>query len=195
MLGMIDYFTENPWPILFLLALVELVLIITIKIRGQGVWLKLAFAVPVVAVLVVVVELLIVTDREAVRADVRRMAQGIRAEDVDAIVGHISQAYDEGGVTFDTFRSNVTTLLDWIDLESAAIFFEEVKKLRDGRITARFKAITIGKAHGVPYGTHHSRWQLYYRCDDGQWKVCQIVPLGAQGSEAWPYLQKLIHGR
>ena len=195
MVALIDYFTENPWPILFLLALTELVLIITIKIRGQGVWLKLAFAVPAVAVVVVVVELLIVTDRETVRADVRDFARAVRAEDVDRVVGHISRSYDDGNQDYEAFKSNVSTLLQWIDLDSAVILFEEVKKLRDGRISARFKAITTGQVHNVPYGTHHSRWQLYYRYENGQWKVSQIVPIEAQGSEAWPYVQKLVHGR
>jgi len=194
MVGVIQYVTENPWPLLFLLALAELVAIIMVRIRGQEVWLKVAFVVPVVAVVLVVGELLIVTDREAVKSDVRALAQAVRAENVDDVMGHIARTYDDGGVSFNTFKSNVTSLLGWIDLDTVAIFFEEVKPLRDGRLVARFRAITTGTVHAVPYGTHHSRWQMYYTQDDGQWKACRIVPLEAQGSEAWPYVQKLIHG-
>ena len=194
MFALITYFTENPWPVLFVLALVELVLIITIKVRGQGMWLKLAFAVPVVAAIVVLVELLIVTDREAVKSEVKSLADAVREENMDRILSHISRDYDDGGVTYETFKSNVTVLLGMLDLDSVTLFFEEIEAMRDGRMMAKFKALTIGKVSSVPYGSHPSRWQIYLRQTDGRWLVCQIVPLEAKGTEAWPYVRRLMHG-
>ena len=194
MFALITYFTENPWPLVFILALLELALIITIKARGQGVWLKLAFAVPVVALVVVVIELLIVTDREAVKSEIKSLADAVQQEDVDRILSHISRDYDDGGVSYETFKASVTALLGMLDLDSVTLFFEEIEAMRDGRMMARFKALTMGKVSNVPYGSHPSRWQIYLRKTDGRWLVCQIIPLEAKGTEAWPYVRRLMHG-
>ena len=195
MFALAEHFTENPWPVLLLLAFVELVLIIIMKVKGQGVWLKLAFGVPVLALVLLVVELLIVTDREAVKADVRAMAEAVRVEDADAILSHICRDYDDGRFTYESLRTNVASLLDMVELESVWLFYDEVRRLRDGRMVARFRAVTTGRASGVPYSSHPSRWQVYYQQCGGQWKVCQIEPLEAQGTEAWRYVRNLIYGR
>ena len=77
MLAMTEYFTEDPLPVLFVLAFVELFLIAAVKLIGQGGWLKAAVAVPIAAVLLLAGEWLIVTDREAVQGHFSDLRQAI----------------------------------------------------------------------------------------------------------------------
>lgn len=162
------YLTDNPWPLVILLAAVA----VAGFVMGQGLLRKLGLACAVAAGIVYVVSEVIVTPREEVAAAADSILAGFQKNDVDGIALHISSQSPELRGTAEKGLSLVEILQDFhirsIQLKSES-FDEIVVRIRaNGSIRDR--------QHGV---TQHvpEFWETTWIQESDAWKLAVATRL------------------
>ena len=184
----IHLFAENVWPLIWLLALAELVLLIAMVGTGRGrflVWIGMLAA---LAVFLVVLEWLIVTDRERVDGIVDQMARAVRNEDIDELLRHLAPQCHFGAMDREAVRQLAASVLHEIEVDRVTVSDRTTQVFpRQKQATAEFLAVVRGKQSQVEFAPYPSRWVLTFHQDPaGQWQVVEIEHLQAFGENRQP---------
>src|SRR5262245_3022882 len=108
------WFTETPWPPIFLLSLAVCVCVALWYSQKRAGWLLAAVGLTAACAAVYFVERSIVTEAERVEQSVLGVAAAFQRKDKQATLSFISPQADE-------LHSLATSALEWVDVHDLAI--------------------------------------------------------------------------
>ena len=173
---MIELFTEDPWPLVWLCAMAELGLLIALYATGRR---KVLVALPVPAVAVGVLLLLdwlIVTPKEEIAGAVAAMAEAVRQRDADALLSYVAEdaTFQRGGP--GSFHATVRSVLGNLEMERLRLSDVEItfsKRLQPPRATVELRASASGRFRENSFSLALSFWRIVFRHRDGRWVVTE----------------------
>ena len=178
-------FAENVWPLIWVIALAELILLIAVVGLGRGkllVWMGvLAF----VAVFLVLLEWLLVTDRERVDGIVDQVAQAVRREDIEGVLEHLAPECRFGSHNREGIRHMAAAVLREVEIERVTLSDRKTQVFPErGEATTQFLAVARGRQSTVEFGPYAARWTLTLNQGPaGQWQIVNIEQLQAFGDQ------------
>ncbi|MBI3462454.1 MAG: hypothetical protein HY000_05250 [Planctomycetes bacterium] len=184
----IHLFAENVWPLIWLIALAELVLLIAMVGTGRGrllVWMGVLAA---LAVLLLLLEWLLVTDRERVDGIVNQMAKAVRNGDIDGLLNHLAPQCHFGDMNREGVRQLASSVIHEFEIDRVTVGDRKTQVFPHRKqATAEFLAVVRGKQAKVEFAPYASRWILTFHQDPaGQWQVVEIERLQAFGENRQP---------
>ena len=164
------WFTETPWPPIFLCAIIAALCIVDLASSGRRLSLFGVIGMAVASAAIFFIEQSIVTDAEQVEANVIAMTSGFEAGEVDTTLGYISPNAAD-------IRANLLT---------ASLLVEKVEGLRVKSLVVEMKSngtravsdfranadLTI-RGYGK-VGRRPSRWQFTWQKEGDEWKVVRV---------------------
>lgn len=176
-------FAENVWPLIWLIALVELILVIAMVGTGRGRFLLWIGSLALFAVLLVGVEWLWVTDAERIDGAINQVADAVRREDADGILRHLAPQCRFGSYNRDAIGQQAEALFRQVEFDRVTISQRKTQVFRlRKQATAEFLAVARGKQSGVEFNPYPTRWILtFIQAEDGLWQVMDIQQLQAFG--------------
>ena len=184
----IHLFAENVWPLIWLLALGELVLLIAMVGTGRGKLMVWMVVVAALAVVLVIVEWLLVTDRERVEGIVDQMARAVRNEEIDGLIRHLAPRCHFGDLDREGIRRLAASALRDIEIEKVTLSDRKTHVFPQRKqATAEFLAVVRGRQSNVDFPPYASRWIFTFHQDPaGEWQVVEIERLQAFGENRQP---------
>lgn len=176
------WFTENPWPPMFLLGAAAIVLGGLWTAQKRGAWLAAAAVCLLAVVGIYVFEGQVVTDRERVTASLLKMAQAFQQKDADATLAFISRQAAE-------VRELATTALKDVEVKGAL----SIKSIDVTMHNENSQADSVFRANGnfTYQGTYSSygssRWLVRWRKEAGEWKVVEVQRMGDDDEPMAPF--------
>jgi hypothetical protein len=185
---LIRLFAEDVWPLIWVIALVELLLVIAMVGTGRGRLLIWIAALPVLAVALLGVEWLWVTDRERVDGIIDQIAEAVRHEDAESLVQHLAPRCRYGGMNRDGIQRTAASLFQTLEIDSLKLSSRKTQMFRLRKeATAEFLAVIRGKQSNVDFSPYPTRWVLTFNQDtNGRWQVAEIQQLPAFGDNHEP---------
>ncbi|MGE5195243.1 MAG: hypothetical protein ACM3U2_22340, partial [Deltaproteobacteria bacterium] len=132
------WFTENPWPPIFLLAIAACVMLGVWTSQKRGIWLLGAVTAIVVAVAVFLIENAIVTESERVEKKVHAVTEAFQRKDKDGTLAFFSVHSPE-------LRGTVVQALEWVDLPNGV----DIKDMTVRLSNENTRAVTRFRANGT----------------------------------------------
>jgi len=166
------WFTETPWPPIFLLLIAAAAMIAIWSSQKKGFWLLGALAAIVAAVAVFFVEKQIITETERVEQDIYGLTNAFVRKDANATLAFFSQQAPE-------LQEMARQALEWVDLPNGI----DVKDMHVRLSNENTRAVTHFRANGAVsfkgMGTHAaaSRWEVTWQKEGGDWKIIQVERL------------------
>jgi ketosteroid isomerase-like protein len=173
---LVDLFADDVWPLIWVLALVEIILIIAMVSTGRGKFLFWIAAVAAFAGILLIVEWFWVTARERVSSALDDMARAAREEDTDRLISHLSPQCHFGGLNRSGIQQVAEATLRLVDLNKVSLGDRRIELLPSRReATASFLAVATGKRSTTPFNSYPTRWRLtFQQSQAGEWKVVEI---------------------
>jgi hypothetical protein len=166
---MISWLTENPWPLILLLALAAGVMLAFWTSQKRGIWVLGAVAALACAVAVYFVEKAFVTEAERVENKVHAVAEAFTRQDREGTLAFFS-------VQNAPLRETVVQALDWVELPNGVDIKDMSVRLsnENTRAVARFRA--NGTVSYKQQGAQHypSRWEVTWQKEAGDWKIIAV---------------------
>ncbi len=166
------WFTDDPWPLIFILGFVACVLLAMWASEKHGGWLAGALLAIVAAVAVFFVEKSIVTERERVAQKVIDLKSAFVAKDRDGVLSYFSLGEPE-------LRDQAVRGLNMVEFPNGLDIKDMDVRLsnEDTLAVTRFRA--IGTASVLGLGSQHSatRWDVTWRKEGKDWKIIQVERL------------------
>lgn len=187
-------FTEDPWPLIWLAAIVALASLVALRVTQRGKYALVALAMVVVSAVLLVVDALVVTDVERIHDTLSKLVAAVRHSDTEAVLALLTDdvTLDQDSASTSIIRSArpdfegtftraaIRGILASLRFDALSI---ERPVVTAGRLTrlgkAEFRLFAKGNIEpsGAPFGTLDSEWSLGFREVDGVWKVSRITPL------------------
>lgn len=170
---------ENPLPAIFLGVVVEGVLVALLLGTRKKIWLAPILGVLVLAVGLVVVERLVITEREEVEYTVDSIATALVANDVGAVLSHLSDSAHES-------RARAEWAMGRVQIDSASVSGLEIT-VNELTSPPTAKAVFSGvikfedRKKEYPYKAYASRFELEFRKEGERWKVTGHQELDPRG--------------
>lgn len=186
---MIELFTENPWPLLWLCALAGLGLVIALYATGKGRLLALMVVPAVVAGVLLAVDWLIVTPRERVEGAIRAMTAAVRRRDADALLAYVAEDATLQRREPGSLPKAVKEVLGELELERLNLSDVEItfsKRLDPPRATAQFRATAGGRFRGSSFGLSVTYWRVVFERREGKWWVAEAQETQGGREGLWP---------
>lgn len=165
------WFTETPWPPIFIFGAVACVLLSLWWTRRKQSYLGAVIILLVAAVATFFVERAIVSDREQIEQNVLDLTAAFQREDLDATLSHFSALADE-------LRAIVTKAMELVDVQHDL----DVKDVQVTMVAQGSQGISIFRANAtvsVPSmsftGHQPSRWKLTWQREGGEWKIVEVI--------------------
>jgi hypothetical protein len=175
------WFTENPWPPIFLLFVVAGMLVAAWTSQKRGIWLLGALTALVAAAAVYFIERSVVTEAERVEMKVHAVAGAFERKDKDATLAFFSVQSPE-------VREMVADALEWVDLPDGVDIKDMSVRMsnENTRAVARFRA--NGNVSVRKFAPHHeaSRWEVTWQKEAGEWKIIAVDRLDLIKDEKRP---------
>lgn len=161
---------ENPFPILFTGILVFSIVFTIWTQKRTSVWLVFLFVVMLLTIAGLITERLVVTERETVKATIHQIARDMEANDIPALLGHISES--EVGL-----RNRAESILSRVTVESVSVKRNLSVTIADfgdrNTAVARFNAVARIEDKSGTFG--HSTIPRYMILnlvrENGSWRV------------------------
>ncbi len=161
---------EDPWPVVVIAVLLEVVLIGGLYRTGRGVLFAPMILIALLAGGLFALEQYVVTEKEEIEEAIYGIAASIEADNVEGVLAHISEAAPQ-------IRNSAERHLRFYFIEEIRIkrnlevFFRKDSDPR--RAEARFNAVVVG---GDRAGLFESRplpllFTLEFRHEDNGWKL------------------------
>ena len=166
------WFTETPWPPIFVLAIVAVACVAAWASQKRAVWLVAALTTVVAAVAVFLIERWVVTDAERVEQSVHALAAAFQRKDREATLAFFSLQAPE-------LRTLVGQALDWVDLPNGV----NIKDLRvrtsneNTRAVSDFHANGVVSFQGMGAKFAPSRWSVTWQKEGTGWKIIEVQRL------------------
>lgn len=154
-----------------------------------AVWITLG-----VCTFFIIQQIVVVTDREKLRALTEQLAEAVEAPDLEAIADFLAEdfIYDRG-VPRDkaAFMQQLNVTLQHYQINNASIWEFKRIDVADGEADVEFRATCDLVVDGYTQNFLTSRWELHCVQRDEQWQVQQITPLqiGNQDADAFDVLR------
>lgn len=172
------WFTETPWPPIFLFCLSACILLTVWYAKQKATFLVVAGLMLVAAVGTYFVEQLIVTDAEKIEQNVHDLAAAFQRKDADATLNYFSvQAPD--------LRALVSAAIAYVDVNNL-----DIKDVQVSLVAAKSRGLSTFRANGtatVPSmsASQHmaTMWRLTWQKEAGDWKIVEIAELNPMNGE------------
>ena len=162
-------FIENPYPLLVVGVLVEAFLVALLYATQ-----KKLILIPIAVVLVLVIggiliERAVVTEREEVEDTIDQVAAALRANDVDAVLSHLSKSAGES-------RSRARWALDRLQINGAKVSGLEItinSLTSPPSAKAKFSGVIKfdDRKKEFPYRVYDSKFEFELRKEGNRWMV------------------------
>ena len=164
------WFTENPWPPIFILGLVACALLAVWSSQKRGIWLVGILAAVALAAGIFFAEKSIVTERERIEQRVLDLAAAFQRKDHDLTLSFFSAQEPD-------LRGMAEKALDHVTLDRLDLKDFDVRLFGEGTgAVSRFRANGDGSGFGV--GGHFStRWDVTWQKEGGEWKIIAVQRL------------------
>lgn len=167
------WFTENPWPPIFILGIAACALTGAWASQRRGIFLVSALAALAGCFAIYAVERSIVTEGEQIEANVRTLTSAFQKKDRATVLAFFSkQAPDWQDVISRAF--DLVEIKDDLDVKdmSVALHGEKSQAVSRFRANATITAKSLGIASYQP-----SRWELHWQKEGGAWKIVDVIRL------------------
>jgi ketosteroid isomerase-like protein len=181
------WFTENPWPPIFILGLVVCVLVAVWSSQKRGIWLVGVLAAVALAVGIFFIERSIVTERERIEQKVLELTDAFQKRDHDRTLSFISAQEPE-------LRQMAESALETFTLENDLDVKDfDVRLFGEGTgAVSRFRANGTGSGFGYS-GHFASRWDVTWQKEGGDWKIIAVQRLNPYKEEKMQTFEKRPH--
>lgn len=172
------WFTETPWPPIFILVLVAGGCLAAWSSQKRGLWLSVALVALIAAVGVFLAEKSIVTEAERVEAEIHSLVSAFERKDHDALVAFFS-------VRAADLRAQAEQALTWVDIPNGL----DIKDMHvrtsneDTRAVSHFRANGTISFRGMATTHVASRWEFTWQKEQGRWKVISVQRLNPYKEE------------
>ena len=180
------WFTENPWPPIFILGLAACVMLAVWSAQKRGLWLMGSLTAIAAAVAVFVVEKMIVTDAERVEKKVVELVNAFVRDDRPTVLSSFSVQAPE-------LRELAQQGMQLVQFPNGI----DVKDMHVRLTNENSRAIAHFRANGVvvvrALNTQHSmatRWEVTWQKEAGDWKIVEVVRLHPLKEERMPILDQ-----
>lgn len=159
---------EDPWPIVILGVLGEVLLLAALLRTGRGLFVACMVGVALLTGLGVLVERLVVTDREEIEETLQSAAAALSSDEPLRVLDYIAPEAEE-------VRSAAQRYLAWIDFRDISLRAPEtrVSQRMPGTATVRFTAHVQGtlKNSELSLGEGLVYLEVQFRKHEGRWLV------------------------
>jgi hypothetical protein len=179
---------DNPWPMIWALAVVALILVIAAVATGRAKYLFGVALLGLLASMLVIVEWVWETDGERVDKVIDALAEAVRSENAAEIEPHLSPQCRYGLANRDQIVQLADSVFGRIEIDRLTISSRktEVFPLRN-EATTEFLAVVRGTESNVEFNPYPTRWILTLRPNrSGQWQVVDIQQVPAFGENRQP---------
>ncbi|REJ79674.1 MAG: hypothetical protein DWQ34_19615 [Planctomycetota bacterium] len=164
------WFTETPWPPIFILAVIAACLAAAFSATQRSVYLAGILVLALLGGGIYFIEKQIVTERERVEAAIYGVADAFQRRDVAETVGYISQ-------NAVLLRLLVLSKLREVqvreDLRITDVSIETSNQ--DSRATSHFRANgTFAVAGYGDVGHQPTRWEVDWQKEGGEWRIINV---------------------
>src|SRR5262245_58945015 len=180
------WFTENPWPPVFILGIAASVMVVVWTSQKRGDWLIGAVTAVIGAVAVFCVENAIITEGERVEQHIRDLVEAFVHGDRERVTSFFS-------VKAPDLRSLALRGLDLVEFPSGI----DVKDMSFRMSNENSRAISLFRANGVVavkgLGAQQqmaSRWQVTWQKKGNDWKIVEVVRLHPYKDESMQILEQ-----
>lgn len=181
------WFTENPWPPIFILGLIVCALLAVWSSQKRGIWLVGIVVAVALSVTVYFVERSIVTEREQIEQKVLDLAAAFQRKDHDRALSFFSAQEPELRMMAETALEQVT-LNDDLDIKDF-----DIRLFGEGTgAVSRFRANGTGSGFGGS-GRFASRWDVTWQKEGGDWKIIAVQRLNPLKEEKMQTFEKRAH--
>ena len=166
------WFTETPWPPIFILGIVAAVLLAVWTSQKQGVWLIGAVVACLAAPVVYLIEKAIVTEGERVEQNVLDLTAAFQRKDRERVLSFFSaQAPDLRDMA--VYALNLVDLPKGIDVKDLSVRLSN----ENSRAISHFRANGTVAVPGVGERHSPSRWEVTWQKEGTEWKIIEVVRL------------------
>ena len=179
------WFTETPWPPIFILAIAAVACVAAWASQKRGFWLVAGLLAVVAAIAVFLFERSVVTEAERVEQSVHALAAAFQRKDRDATLSFFSLQAPE-------LRRQVEQALALVDMPNGI----DIKDMHVRTSNENTRAVSHFRANGVVsipgYGTRHaaSRWEATWQKEGAQWKIIEVQRLDPYKDEKMDFLEQ-----
>jgi hypothetical protein len=166
------WFTENPWPPIFILGIAACVMLAVWSSQKRAIWLMGALTAVIAAMAVFVVERSIITEGERVEKKVLELTAAFQARDKDRLLSFFSVQAPEWRLVAQTALDRVT-IKDDLSIKDMSVRVTN----ENSRAVSRFRANGTVLYEGNNIGHHPSRWELTWQKEGNDWKIVDVQRL------------------
>ena len=182
------WFTETPWPPIFICCVAAAVCGIVWSSTQRDKYLFFAFGFLFFSGLIYGLERMVVTEAERIEADVYTLTSAFQQKDLEKTLSFFS----EENVTD---RALITTAMDWVTVHDDLRVSDVIVTVNeeDSLATAHFRAnasVTM-KGYGET-GWRPSRWELTWQKEKDQWRIIRTRRLHPIRDEEMEPLEKRV---
>jgi hypothetical protein len=167
------WFTENPWPPIFVLGIAACAMLAVWSSQKRAIWLMGSLTVVIAAVAVFIVERSIVTEGERVEKKVLELTAAFQLRDKDRLLSFFSVRAPEWRLIAETALERVT-VKDDLSIKDMSVRVTN----ENSRAISRFRANGTVLFEGNNVGHQASRWELTWQKEGNDWKVVDVQRLG-----------------
>lgn len=166
------WFTENPWPPIFILSLVACGMFAAWFSQKRVIWLAGGLAALIGCGAVYSIEQSIITDGEKVEAKVRKLTSDFQKKDREAVLAIFSKQAPQ-------WRDIAIKALEDVEAQNDL----DVKDMSVSLSNEKSQAVSRFRANGtVTYrkglsAYHPSRWELHWQKEGNDWKIVDVIRL------------------
>jgi len=183
------WFTETPWPPIFIGIVAATTLFLIWMKNRRGVFLIGMTLVAALCPMIYFVERAILTDAEQIEAVVYQLRDAVAANDVDGTLKFVSPQKD-------ALQKTIAGAMSLIEIEDGVRITDVLVEVTS--------AGTRGKSHFRANGTiksqiggmgHHTpiRWLLSWQREQGEWRIVEVLRLNPISGEEMGLLAPLTH--
>ena len=165
---------ERCW-LLFSIFLVAWLILLHGHVQKKGKrWTQAMLISPVPFIVLLVINLVVVTDHEALRKRVDTLTAAIQAGDIDALGEHLDKNFRSGLLTKPLTTKAAELALSRVKIGRVGMANISIKP---PRVVLESWSQILGKDSNEDYGMTQSAWELEFIKRDGVWYILKATPL------------------
>ena len=182
------WFTETPWPPIFICCVAAAVCGIVWFSTQRGKYLFFAFGLLFLSGLIFGLERMVVTEGELIEADVYTLTSAFQQKDLEKTLSFFSEEN-----IIDRAQVRVAMLLVTVkdDLRVSDVMVTVNEK--DSLATSHFRANASMTMKGYgEVGWSPTRWELTWRRKEGEWRIIKVRRLHPIRDEEMGFLEQRV---
>ncbi len=182
------WFTDDPWPAIFILVIAACVMLALWTSQKRGIWLVGVLVMLSGAVALFFIEKAIVTEKEQVEQNVLDLTSAFARKDKDQTLSYFSEQAR-------SLQNIATSALEWIDLpQGLDIKDMDVRMTNENtRAVVRFRANGTVSFRNLASSHAASRWEVTWQKEARDWKIIDVVRLNPLKEEKMQFFDPSAH--